>query len=266
MNEAKVRAEIISRQEIEKYLPAGEKRPEILIFDCLDSTNTYAAELFRAGAEHGTAVIAREQSAGRGRNGNSFFSPRDTGLYMSLILCCNSLGIMPQQTTIAAAVAARRGICKVTGVSPSIKWVNDLYYRGRKICGILAEGMTEGEELAGVVVGIGINCTTAQEMFPPELREKAGSLGEYSFSTNRLAAEIMKELLSLSENSGFSDILEEYRSGSPICGKRISFMWQGETVTATAEAIDRNGNLVARQDGGETITLPGGEVSVLGEF
>ena len=86
MNEAKVRAEIISRQEIEKYLPTGEKTPEILVFDCLDSTNTYAAELFRAGAEHGTAVIAREQSAGRGRNGNSFFSPRDTGLYMSLIL------------------------------------------------------------------------------------------------------------------------------------------------------------------------------------
>ena len=129
--------------------------PEYLrYFPEIDSTSSYARLWARQGAPHGAVVLADRQTAGRGRMGRRFFSP-EGGLYMSLIL--DSAHLAPGQLTTLAAVAAREAALALTGESLEIKWVNDLLRRGRKVCGILAEGILGEEGLQRCVIGIGVN-------------------------------------------------------------------------------------------------------------
>lgn len=260
--------QIISEKNIRANLPAEFNEINILVFDTISSTNTKCKQLAQQGQEHRTLVISREQTAGRGRSGNSFFSPKDTGLYMSLLLRSDLISLEPQQTTVAAAVAACRGIERLTGQKPKIKWVNDLYLNGKKICGILAEAITDAKSAAisGVVVGIGINCTTAAESFPYDIARRAGSLSTTEMSISPLAALITDELLTLAENGSFPEILNEYRERSLIHGKQISFRYDGSTICAKVIEIDSAGNLAVQLQNGEIMVLSSGEVSIMGDF
>ena len=148
---------------------------KIQAFESLDSTNNYLKKLASGGAAEGTVVIADEQTAGRGRMGRSFASAPGCGIYMSMLLrpegctadCAPGL-------TAVAAVAVCRAIEKVCGRAPGIKWINDLYLRGKKICGILCESSVKDGRVNYAVLGIGLNVTTRAEEFPEELRETAG--------------------------------------------------------------------------------------------
>ena len=167
----------LSEAEIRRWLKAGELGCELEIHEKLDSTNNRAKALAAAGAKHGMTVIADSQTGGRGRMGRSFFSPEHSGIYMTVIL---KPAISPDKAgllTSLAAVAAARAVEKVSGADVKIKWVNDLYAGGKKICGILSEaglGMETGR-LDWAVVGIWIN--TAKMVFPEDLREIASSVG-----------------------------------------------------------------------------------------
>ena len=150
----------------------------VQLYDTLESTNRTAKLLALEGAAHGTLVLAGGQTAGRGRLGRSFASPAGKGVYCSVVLRPPLPAANAQTATIGAAVAVCRAVQMLCGLELAIKWVNDLYYKGKKVCGILTEAGTDLEsgQLEWLVVGIGLNLTATAEDFPPELAAKAGSL------------------------------------------------------------------------------------------
>ena len=156
----------------------GEYDAPIFLYDTLESSNRTAKTLALEGAPHGTMVLAGQQTAGRGRLGRRFESPAGKGVYLSLVLRPSLPMTEAQAVTVSAAVAVCRAVKKLCGLELGIKWVNDLYYNGKKVCGILTEAGADLEsgQLEWLVVGIGLNLTSRPEDWPEELRPIAGSL------------------------------------------------------------------------------------------
>ena len=145
----------------------------VRVFDEIDSTNTEAKRMVADGFKADAILVAHTQTAGRGRMGRSFYSPAQTGAYFSILHTLDTPLCDAVAITSAASVAVMRAIRTLAGIQTDIKWVNDLYYNGKKICGILTEAVSAGESIH-VIVGIGINLDTAD--FPEELKAIAGSL------------------------------------------------------------------------------------------
>jgi len=226
--------------------------------DVLDSTNLEAKRRAATGERLPMLVTAGSQTAGRGRLGRSFYSPEDTGVYMTVMFLNNSDFGSAVTITTAAAVAVCRAVEAVTGLSPDIKWVNDIYLNGRKVCGILAESslLNRGHVIA---VGIGINVTT--ETFPEELGGIAGSLGTENIR-EELIARTAAELLKVAGRDP-AEYMDYYRSRSVVIGREIMFgPHDGEKTPATALGIDDRGGLIVRLPGGEEKTLFTGEITV----
>ena len=144
-----------------------------LEYPSLPSTNDELLRLAKGGACHGTVVVAKEQSAGKGTKGRSFFSPNG-GIYMSVLLRNISKEAL-LSVTPAAAVAVYEALFSVLKIETFIKPVNDLYYQGKKVCGILTQAVSGGD-VEFVVVGIGVNLFRPDGGFPEELKEIAGCL------------------------------------------------------------------------------------------
>src|SRR5919112_5436702 len=149
--------------------------PTVLRFDSLPSTNTEAARQAALGAPEGLCVVAREQTAGRGRRERSWVSPKDAGLYVSVVLRPTLEARLWPLITLAAALAVRDALEEACGLEADIKWPNDLLAGGRKLCGILAE-TAEGARGRAVVLGIGVNLRRGS--FPKELNDTATSVEE----------------------------------------------------------------------------------------
>ena len=256
--------EQLSETEIRRSLKAKDFGREMEIHAQLESTNNQAKELAAKGAAHGTTVIADSQTGGRGRMGRSFFSPGHSGIYMTVILRPEWAPEKAGLLTSLAAVAAARAVEKVSGADVKIKWVNDLYMGGRKICGILSEaglGMEAGR-LDWAVVGIGIN--TARMDFPEELKEIASSVGNETGTApdrNRLIAEILNELEALYDGMETGAFLEESRRRSNVIGREVTVIVNGKQYPARALDIDEEGRLVVETGEGQT-RLNYGEVSL----
>ena len=154
----------------------GDYPAPIYLYDTLESSNRTAKLLALDGAPHGTLVLTAHQSAGRGRLGRRFESPAGKGVYCSVLLRPEMPAANAQTATISAAVAVCRAVKKLCGLELAVKWVNDLYYQGRKVCGILTEAGTDLEsgQLEWLVVGIGLNLTSTAADWPEELARKAG--------------------------------------------------------------------------------------------
>ena len=254
----------LSAAEIRWWLTGTGVGRELEIHDLLDSTNNRAKALAAAGAAHGTAVIADSQSGGKGRLGRSFFSPEHSGIYLTVILRPDCAPDRAGLLTSLAAVAAARAVEKVSGADVRIKWVNDLYLNGKKICGILTEGGLglEAGRLEYAVVGIGINVNRME--FPPELREIATSVGNETGTSpdrNRLIAEILNELDALYGDLETGAFLEESRRRSNVIGREVTVIEGGKKYPARAVDIDGQGRLVIETEEGRTC-LNYGEVSL----
>lgn len=250
---------MLSKEGIELYLKSGTP---LYFFQSTDSTNKRAAALALEGACHGTCAVAGHQTAGRGRLGRSFYSPERQGIYLSVILKPDFDISKAVLITAAASVAVSRAIQTICGVRPQIKWVNDLYLDGKKICGILTEAITDFEsgQITNIVVGIGINCSC--EDFPDEIQGIAGGIPG-SYSKNALAAEIVNQLLDIASNIEARDFIDEYRQSSMVIGKNINVIKTGrEPAAAFAEDIDNNGALIVRYPDGTREALTTGEVSI----
>ena len=259
------KADILSEASLEGML----KYPcRVKVFDSIGSTNNYAKTIDIG--ETPVVIIANSQTAGKGRMGRTFESPADTGLYLTV-------GIKPgfdlaksPFITIATAVAVCHAIDEVCGVSAKIKWVNDLYYRERKICGILTEAQTNLEtgRIDSLIIGIGINC------FPGDLSaDIAGIAGcisdeQDSFSRTKLAAAVVNNLLEMIPAISERTFLSEYRRRCFILGKGILVhpMNGHRPIKARAIDIDENGGLVVEYMEGirmrEMETLASGEVTI----
>ncbi len=219
-----------------------------------DSTNTRLKEWAREGRIAAPYVLtADSQTAGRGRLGRRFVSPPGTGLYMSILIS------PPENTdagkiTVLAAVAVCRAIHELTGLQPKIKWVNDLFLRGKKVCGILAERIDEG-----VIVGIGVNLKTPPVGFPPE----AGVAGALDAEVDRfaLAGTIARYFLEGMENLDTDDAIAYYRAHMPLIGKEIRYQKDGKEKNARVTGVSDDGGLMIQNDSGDHI-LRTGEVSL----
>lgn len=240
-------------------------------FETIDSTNTRAKEMAQQGAPHGTILIARQQTGGRGRLGRSFHSPPGSGIYMSMILRPRCTADQLMHLTCATAVAMCDAVETATGFRPGIKWTNDLVWNDRKLGGILTELGFNGSDLAYAVVGIGINCTQGAEDFPPELRNMAASLSmaaEMPVDTNCLESEMIHALNKMDAEllSKKADVLCRYRKNCVTLGKDISVVC-GESVRhGKALDIDDEGGLIVAFSNGTTETVAFGEVSIRGMY
>ena len=244
----------------------------ILYFEELGSTNTYAKELALTDAPEGTVVIADCQTAGRGRMDRSFQSPKGKGLYLTVLLRPQLPPERLAQVTALAGMAACGAVERVCGVRPGLKWPNDPVLNGKKVCGILTELVTDGKGDLCLVVGIGINVAQRREDFTPEVAEMAASLEmllKKPVSRPALAAALLEELDRAYEALERGD-LEEYRTcyrwDCVNLGKPVRLIGPGGQEEARAVDIDRDFGLVVRTpDGGEK-TVRSGEVSVRGLY
>ncbi len=236
---------------------------EIKFFDLIDSTNEYLMQLARSGERGKLCAVARSQTKGRGRRGRSFSSPKN-GLYMSLLLCDIPMDrAMLLTPTVGCAVA--RAIENIFGISVGIKWVNDLFFGGKKVCGILCETKFDFDKrlLDYAVVGIGINLTPPEGGFDEDIKDIAAALRE-SITEEQYHALIDEILLQIEESLpklGSAELIEEYKSRSVILNKEISVHTPQGEYKAVAVDIDSMGNLVV-EAGGKREILSSGEISV----
>ncbi|MGD9559705.1 MAG: biotin--[acetyl-CoA-carboxylase] ligase [Oscillospiraceae bacterium] len=245
-------------------LMAAPKAP-VRVYDEVDSTNRVAKSWAMEGAPHGSWVVARRQTAGRGRLGRSFASPPG-GLYLSMVLRPGQGVQEPGLVTSAAAVAVCRAVAGLYGIELGIKWVNDLFLSGKKCCGILTEAATDMESGAvdHLVVGIGLDVTTTDADLGEEVSEIATSLfpgGGVPGGTARLAAEIHRQVLALFGALPNRDFLAEYRARSTVLGRPVTVL-ATPPYRAQAVAIDDEARLVVRTQAGEQRRLAWGEISV----
>ena len=243
-------------------LLSADTPKHIHIFETLASTNTTLREMAEGGAPNGTAVIARAQTAGRGRLGRSFASPRDAGLYISLLLR-KDIGIerLPLLTPYAA-VAAARAIEQVADVTVGIKWVNDLRIGEKKIAGILTEGgFSPDGGLSYAIIGVGINLLPSA--LPPELSGIAAAIGDYTQppSLSTMAAALLDRFFLDLPSLWDGSFLNEYRHRSVVIGRQVLAIDGGREFVGIAEAIEDDGALRLATDGG-TFFLRAGEVSI----
>ena len=259
---------ILSVQGLATYLSDAVNTEKIFVYQSLPSTNTTAKEMAIAGAAHGAVVMADCQTAGKGRYNRGFFSPPGVGLYMSFILHPQRLCFENATTTTAfAAVAVCESIEAVTQKKPGIKWVNDIFLDGKKICGILTEAVTdfESRNLHWIVLGIGINVQPYAEGFPPDIQQLAGTIypdGPIHAVRNRLAAEIINRILGAADHLDEKQIFEKYKRKLFILGKKVTVADSEKTYEATAVDIDHAGRLIVRKTCGAMQTLHTGEIRI----
>lgn len=253
---------------VEHFLPQPRTAP-IHIFDQLDSTNTQGQRMVLEGAENGTVILTDRQTSGAGRRGRSFLSPSGVGIYLSYLLAPDCGGEALSLLTSCAGLAVCDAITACTGLSPSIKWPNDVILDRRKVCGILTRLVADGENasIGWAIIGIGVN--VAQDSFPQELADKAVSvrMAGGDVLRARLAAELIARLDDIFSHKDWqshdSAILDRLRRLSCTLGQRVVVSSPLGSQEGEAVDIAPNGSLLVRfADGVRPVNS--GEVSVRG--
>ncbi len=236
---------------------------KVIRLDCTDSTNNYAKQLAKNGEKGNVLVIAKRQTAGRGRLGRSFYS--DTGgAYFSLLIHTGLKAEDGYILTALAAVCAAQTVEQISEKKCLIKWVNDVYTDNKKLCGILTEGACDnsgGFEYA--VVGVGINVYEGNGL-PEDIKDTATSV----FGKKEINAAVIENLIGIftkkylaAVNGSHEPFINEYRRRSMLNGKTVSYQKNGLTHTATVICTDEKCRLVLNENGKE-IRVSAGEVSV----
>lgn len=252
-----------------KSIEKKTKRIKAHSFKCVDSTNNVAKILAENGAEEGTAVVSLQQTAGRGRLGRTFLSKKG-GIYLSVVL--RPL-IKPEDAlfiTVAAAVSAARAIETVSNKKCEIKWVNDIYINGKKVCGILTEGGFGADgKLEYVILGVGINLFAPRYGFPQELPlagsvfDRKSKILQKKRKKEQTIAEFLTEFFEFYENLSKKEFIKEYQRRSFLTGKDITYTKDGATYKAKVTGIDDDARLVIKC-GDKTQILSHGEIQIIG--
>ena len=235
------------------------------MYDVITSTNTVMKERAESLPEW-TVIISGSQTAGRGRIGRSFYSPSDSGIYLSVLLRPALPASESTRITTAAAVAACRAIESCTTARPSIKWVNDVFVNGKKVCGILTEGSLNMETggLDWAVMGIGLDVYEPDGGYPEEIREVVGSIAQQREKNlrNTLAASFLKQFYTICSSLEEADFAEEYKKRSFLIGEDILVLKGDAVLPARAVDIDKECRLLVQYEDGSREALSTGEVSV----
>lgn len=237
----------------------------------IDSTNTQAKLLAKAGAPHGTVLIAGHQTGGRGRMGRTFQSPDGQGVYLSVILRPNCMPAQLMHLTCAAGVAMMQAVEAVSGIRPQMKWINDLVVDRKKLGGILTEMSVNKGLVDYAVVGIGINCLQQPEDFPPEIAGLATSLSlaaGHPITPAKLAAAMVEALWKMDRTlfSEKAQLMAEYKENCITLGKEIQVIRQEQIRRGKALDLDAEGGLLVQCEDGSIETVSSGEVSVRGMY
>ncbi|MBR6101960.1 MAG: biotin--[Ruminococcus sp.] len=259
-------SDMISAAGIEKYLGDCPAEIRLSVHKTVSSTNTVLREMAEKGAPEGTVVISGTQTGGKGRLGRSFYSPADTGLYLSILLRPRMPAHDSVRITAAAAVAVAETVEQLSGRKAGIKWVNDVMVEGLKVCGILTEATLSLENggLDYAVVGIGINAYEPAGGFPEEIRSIAGAV----FATplddtrNRLAAGVITRFFRCCEDLASKEMLASYRSRLMWKNERISVTGGTGSLCCRLIDVENDYALIVREDDGTERRIISGEISI----
>lgn len=252
----------MNKKILEEYL---NQKLNITIFDELDSTNNYLKKLGSQGENEDTLVIAQSQTNGRGRMGRTFYSPDETGIYFSLLLHPEFSAEKSLFLTVMAAVSVAETVMKYNKNDVKIKWVNDIYIDGKKVCGILTEGSINAEKkLDYAVVGIGINVIAPENDFPEDIKDIAtaifpGKTQEYI--KEKIVAEVVNRFFKM-YNGIDTDFVKRYKDYSFLTGKEINIISAGSVRPATVLDITDDCHLLVKNEKGEIEEISSGDVSV----
>lgn len=253
--------DILSISGIQEYWKDSDLRLEIE--DTVCSTNTLVRERANQGEAEGYVLLSNEQTEGKGRSNRAFYSPKNTGVYLSVLL-------RPQKAVTAMTTMAAAAMCEaireVSGRDAKIKWVNDIFVNGKKVCGILTEGAFGMETglLDYAVLGVGINLYPPVDGFPENLREIAGAVFEKSGGDqkNRLIASFLRRFFHYYRADDQTAYIEAYRAESMVIGKKITVLSAAGERPANAIGIDDQCRLVVQYDDGTCAALSYGEISI----
>ena len=264
----------LSSASLSRFLSGG-RMERVVCLDTVDSTNKYLRELEAEGAPDGTAVIANEQTAGRGRLGRTFESAAGCGIYLSYLLRPDTSPSDTAPITAMTAVIVRNAILECCRLECGVKWVNDIVCGSKKLCGILTEMSLEGESgsVRCVVIGIGINANQTPEDFSPDIAYKAASI--FGMTGKRcvragLAAKLIEGLDGLRGDFKAGDprakYLESYRGMCVTSGRDVRVVAGSSDRLGRALGVDDDFRLIVRFEDGSVEAVPGGEVSVRGMY
>ena len=241
---------------------------DIQVFAQTTSTNDVVEKLARDGVKEGAVVFAESQTKGRGRLGRTWTSPARKGLWFSILLRPN---LRPQETTqltVAAAAAVWRAIHAVTGLSPEIKWPNDILIGGKKVVGILTELSAEVDRVKHITLGIGVDVNLTANELPLELRKIATSLRIESgkpIERAELATQILRELdkdYSRVCSGKFAALADEWEGHCSTIGQQVTVGIGERRLRGRAEALDDDGALLLRTEHGRLERVIGGDVTL----
>ena len=249
--------------QIENYLDNSFYRIDEK--DTVTSTNDILKELAKSGEKEGYVLIANHQTKGRGRLNRTFYSPDSSGIYMSILFRPELNATDSLLLTTCCAVAVAEAIEEVTEVKAEIKWVNDIYVKGKKVSGILTEsGINADGTLNFAVVGIGINITEPQDGFPDEIKDIAGAISTDNDTElkSKLIAEILNRFYKMYLNLKNKDYYKAYKNRSFLIGKTVSYIKDNQEIIAEVLDIDTNFSLIVKDNENNIVSLSTGEVSV----
>ncbi len=264
-------SDVLHAENIRRQLVGSARQTAIDVRESVTSTNTVLKEIAEQGGREGMVLISEQQTGGKGRLGRSFLSPKGTGLYMSVLLRPRFSAEESLSITTAAAVAVAGAVEEVTGRQAGIKWVNDVYLDGHKICGILTEASIDFESggLHYAVLGIGVNIREPEGGFPEDIRQVAGALYREDPPPGArawLAAAILNRFFTYYERLTDRSFLPEYQRRSLLTGMEISFTRGGGRYRGTVLGVDSEVRLLVRLEDGRTAAFSAGEVDVDKEF
>ncbi len=258
-----VPADRLIPEELSRRLNTKVIGKKIFSYNVVDSTNSIAFSLAKAGLGEGAAVFAEGQRKGRGRLGRGWVSPKNKGIYLSLILRPKISLKKASLVTLLAAVACAEAIRKISGQQALIRWPNDILVNNKKLCGILTEMQTENSHLEYIILGIGINVNTPTGKLPSQassLKEEAGR----EFSRVELARGLLRRLdqeYSFFKDKGSAKIITQWRNLSAFCGKRLKVKLAEKTIEGQSQGIDAQGALIVRLDNGFKQHILAGDVA-----
>ena len=238
---------------------------KIFAYSCVDSTNDIAYRLAEDSQPEGSLIIAEQQSKGKGRMGRSWVSPAGSGIYMSLILRpripIDHIGKM----TLMTAVAVAKTIRDITGLGAMIKWPNDIYINGLKVCGILTQISAEPDLINFVIIGIGVNINTSRHKLPDVATSLFLESGKKIIRVEflqKMLAEIEAYYTKLNKNA-FLSIIKDWTLYSMTIGRRIKVDHRSDIIEGQAMEIDESGALIIRDDVGFMHRILSGDVNII---
>lgn len=261
----------LAESSVRSYLSSGCRFTSVKVLETVDSTNTEAKRLYQSGLRSEAVLLSKEQTLGKGRRGRSWLSPKDEGIFMSLLLMPDIDPVQASMLTLVAGLAVSEAIESLLDLKPMIKWPNDLVIDGKKVCGILTEMSAEMDFVNHVIVGIGINVNQVE--FHPDIVDMATSLkkicGQEVNRPQLIGRIIEKFEVYYNQFLTMGDLAFMTQSYNDRCinvDQELKVISRSGELKGKGVGIEKDGTLQIRLEDGTITSINAGEVSVRGLY